>query len=385
MPRPATAVRSNTLRCPALRGTAPRDTALRGAAFRATVFGAAALALVTLTARPLAQTPAATTPLPSGPPPTGVVVGSGNFFSPIVADLDKAVAFYRDGFGLEAPAAPSTGDANAPIRNMFGVPDATLRWLVARPAGIRGGVEIVEITGIARTPRVRRPSDPGAVTLVAFVRDLDAVSAKLLSLGGRVVTTGGTPLTLPMGAGRARAVTLADPDGHFVELVQPDPLPPAQGANAPVLYDVRLRLTVDDAAKALRLYGTDLGLKPTPVNAFRKDTATLDMLGVEKGEFRFASAQVPTTGLVLEFIEYKGVDRTTVRGAIQDPGSTRVQIQVRDVDEAIRAVTARGGQVVSTGGVPVELPGRAAPTKAAVVRDPDNLFLVLIQAPRPAN
>jgi predicted enzyme related to lactoylglutathione lyase len=109
------------------------------------------------------------------------------------------------------------------------------------------------------------------------------------------------------------------------------------------------------------------------------------MLGVETGEFRYASAQVPTTGLVLEFIEYRGTSRTTVRGAIQDPGSTRVQIQVRDVDEAIRAVTARGGQVVSTGGVPVELPGRAAPTKAAVVRDPDNLFLVLIQAPRPAN
>jgi predicted enzyme related to lactoylglutathione lyase len=179
---------------------------------------------------------------PSGPPPTGIVVGSGNFFSPIVADLDKAVAFYRDGFGLDAPAAPSTGDSNAPIRHMFGVPDAKLRWLVARPAAIRGGVELVEITGITRTPRVRKPSDPGAVTLVAFVRDLDAVSAKLLSLGGTVVTKGGAPVTLPTGSGKARAVTLADLDGHFIELVQPDPLPAAQAANAPLLYDVRLRL-----------------------------------------------------------------------------------------------------------------------------------------------
>ncbi len=345
------------------------------------------LSLMAMTA---GQTPApapAVPPVspPAGPPPIGIVVGSGNFFSPIVADLEKAVAFYRDGLGLEVTGAPATGDTNAPIRNMFGVPDARLRWTVARPPGIRGGVEIVEITNIARTARVRRPSDPGAVTLIAFVRDLDAVSRRLLALGGTMVTSSGTPLTLPTGTGKARAVTLADPDGHFVELVQPDPLPPTQVPAAASLYDVRLRLTVDDAEKALRLYDA-LGLKAVPVNRFQKDAAVLDMLGVGQGEFRFASAQVPTTGLRLEFIEYRGVDRKTVRGDIQDPGSTRVQIQVRDVDEAIRVVTSRGGQVVSTGGVPVELPGRAgATTKAAVVRDPNNLFLVLIQAPRPAN
>jgi predicted enzyme related to lactoylglutathione lyase len=345
---------------------------------------ACALSLLTVT-HGQTTAPATASALPAGPPPTGIVVGSGNFYSPIVADLERAVAFYRDGFGLDAPAAPATGDTNAPIRHMFGVPDARLRWTVARPPGLRGGVEIVEITNITRTPRVRRPSDPGAVTLVAFVRDLDAVSTRLLGRGGTVVTRGGTPITLPIAAGKARVVTIADPDGHFVELVQPDPLPPTQVPATAVLYDVRLRLTVDDAATALRLYADGLGLKAVPVNAFQKDRAVLDMLGVEKGEFRFASAHVPTTGLVLEFIEYKGLDRTTVRGDIQDPGSTRVQLQVRDVDEAIRAVTARGGQVVSTGGVPVELPGRAAPTKAAVVRDPNNLFLVLIQAPRPAN
>lgn len=123
-----------------------------------------------------------------------------------------------------------------------------------------------------------------------------------------------------------------------------------------------------------------------PVNAFQNDPAVLDMLGVGTGAFRFASAQVPTTGLTLEFIEYKSTDRKTVRGDIQDPGSTRIQLQVRDVDEAIRALTARGGRVVSAGGVPVELPGRAgATTRAAIVRDPNNLFLVLIQAPRQAN
>ncbi len=324
-------------------------------------------------------------PPPAGPPPTGIVVGSGNFFSPIVADLDRAIAFYREGLGLEVMGTPTTGDTNAPIRNMFGVPDARLRWTVARQAGLRGGVEIVEITTIPRTPRLRRPNDPGAVTLVAIVRDIGAVSARLLAHGGTVVTKSGRAVTLPMRGGTARAVTIADPDGHFVELVQPDS-PPAAAPVAAGVLEVRVRLTVDDAAQALRLYGDVLGLKPVPVNAFQNDPAVLDMLGVGTGAFRFASAQVPTTGLTLEFIEYKSTDRKTVRGDIQDPGSTRIQLQVRDVDEAIRALTARGGRVVSAGGVPVELPGRAgATTRAAIVRDPNNLFLVLIQAPRQAN
>jgi hypothetical protein len=58
-----------------------------------------------------AQAPAA--PAPTGPTPTGLVVGSGNYFSPITANLEKAVAFYRDGLGLDAQVAPSDLTSNA--------------------------------------------------------------------------------------------------------------------------------------------------------------------------------------------------------------------------------------------------------------------------------
>ena len=46
-------------------------------------------------------------PVPDRPPAVaaGLVVGSGNFFSPIVANLDKAVAFYRDGLGWPMSSA----------------------------------------------------------------------------------------------------------------------------------------------------------------------------------------------------------------------------------------------------------------------------------------
>jgi hypothetical protein len=45
-----------------------------------------------------AQAPAA--PAPTGPAPTGLIVARATF-SPIVSDLDAAVAFYRDGLGLD--------------------------------------------------------------------------------------------------------------------------------------------------------------------------------------------------------------------------------------------------------------------------------------------
>jgi predicted enzyme related to lactoylglutathione lyase len=96
--------------------------------------------------------------------------------------------------------------------------------------------------------------------------------------------------------------------------------------------------------------------------------------------FRQAITQVPTSGLFLQFIEFKDVDRRTVRSNIQDPGSTRIQLQVKDLDAAIKAVVGAGGRVVSTGEMPVQLPaGRGGTIRAAVVRDPDNLFLVLIE------
>jgi hypothetical protein len=98
-------------------------------------------------------------------------------------------------------------------------------------------------------------------------------------------------------------------------------------------------------------------------------------------EYRLAVMDVPASGLKIEFIDFKGVDRRTVRSNIQDPGSTRMQLQVRDVDAAIAALKTAGGVVVSTGGATVDLPGRGgAVTKTAIVRDPNNLFLVLLQA-----
>jgi catechol 2,3-dioxygenase-like lactoylglutathione lyase family enzyme len=308
----------------------------------------------------------------------GLIVGAGNFFSPIVGDLDRAVAFYRDGIGLDVQGTPANAEQNPALRDMFGLPDAQLRWMVARPAGMRTGVEIVEIKRAEGKPLERRMQDPGAFTLVLLVRELDPIVARLKMAGAPVVTTGGVPVDVPFG-GKARGVVMKDPDGHFVELVQP-PSTEAAPAGAPNVTGVRVRLTVEDAGQTMRLY-QQLGLAGTMNVMYESSAPVVKMLGLKgDAQYRYAILDVPG-GLKLEFIDFKGSDRRTVRGNLQDPGSTRIQLQVRDVDAAIEILKAAGGVVVSTGGNTVQLPGRGgATTKVAIVRDPNNLFLVLIQA-----
>jgi catechol 2,3-dioxygenase-like lactoylglutathione lyase family enzyme len=330
-----------------------------------------------------AQAPAASAP--AGPAPTGLIVGSGNFFSPIVADLDAAVAFYRDGLGLDVQGAPGNADANPALRHMFGLPDAQLRWLIGRPGGMRTGVEMVEISKANGRALTRRMQDTGAFTLIAFVRDIDATLTRLKGLRATILTPGGAAVTIPFGGTqKARLAMTVDPAGHFVELIQPDQLPETQAPPTSNVVSVRVRVTVQDAEKSARLYRDVLGMRePRPMGAFRKDPEVMAAFGVPGAEWRAAILEVPTTGLIFELIEFKGVGGRVVKGNIQDPGSTRVQLQVRDVDATIAALKQAGGTVVSTGGTTVELPGRGgAITKVAIVRDPDNLFLVLLQAPR---
>jgi catechol 2,3-dioxygenase-like lactoylglutathione lyase family enzyme len=314
-------------------------------------------------------------------PPTGLVVGSGNFFSPIVADLDRAVAFYRDGLGFDVQGAPSDASANPALRNMFGLPEATIRWTIARAAGIAGGVEIVAISGAGGEPLARRMQDPGAFTLLVLVRDLDSVAARLRTLGTPVVSIGGAPALVPMGAGQARLLMVRDPDGHFVELVQPPEIPVTQAPPSANIVEVRVRLTVADVGESLRLYEDALGLEPVSRSEFIDNPTVAAALGVPGAQFRFGILRVPTSGLLFEVIDFKGLERQTARGDIQDPGSTRIQMRVRDIDAAIAAFARFGGSVVSTGGKPLELPAGDRRLEVAIVREPDNLFVVLIESP----
>jgi catechol 2,3-dioxygenase-like lactoylglutathione lyase family enzyme len=309
-----------------------------------------------------------------------LVVGSGNYFSPIVSDLDGALAFYRDGLGLEVQGPPGDAAANPALRAMFGLPDARIRWAIARTPAAPGGVELVEIAAAGGRSLERRLQDPGANCLVVTVRDLDATLARLRRLGAPVVTVGGEPVTIGQGT---RIVVVRDPDGNFVELSQPAE-PPSTAAAGTNVLGVRLRLAVPDVEAAARLYQGVLGLEPrAPIGAYGDHAAVLRALGLERGKYRVAQQNVPGSGLMYDFVDFVDLDRRTVPGRIQDFGSTRVQLRVRDLDAAIAAFERFGGEVISTGGGPVALPAGNATLRVAIVRDPNSLFVVMIEAPPP--
>ena len=101
--------------------------------------------------------------------------------------------------------------------------------------------------------------DPGAVTLILLVRDIDAAFTKLKAAGVPVVTTGGVPLAMSA-TNKTRAVIVQDPDGHFVELAQLDPLPATTAPASSNVIGIRLRVTVADMDGTLRFYQERLGL-----------------------------------------------------------------------------------------------------------------------------
>jgi catechol 2,3-dioxygenase-like lactoylglutathione lyase family enzyme len=316
---------------------------------------------------------------PNAAPSTALVVGSGNYFSPIVADLDAAIAFYRDGLGLEVQGQPGDASTNPALRNMFGLPDASIRWAIARTPAAAGGVEMVEIKGAGGTRVTRRLHDAGAMCLVVTVRDLDATLARLERLGAPVVSRSGAPVTI---GGGTRIVVVEDPDGHFVELSQPAELPSTAAPASANVIGVRLRLAVDDVETAMRLYRDGLGLEPrAPLGDYGDNPAVLDALGLASGQYRVGLQNVPASGLMFDFVDFRNVERNNVQGRIQDFGSTRVQLRVRDIDAAIAVFERFGGEVVSTGGKALALPAGNTTLQVAIVRDPNNLFVVLIEAP----
>jgi len=327
----------------------------------------------------------ATSP-PTGPAPTGLVVGSGNFYSPIVANLEEAIRFYRDGIGFEFMGEPANADANPQLRAMFGLPDAKLRYQIGRAPGIQGGVEIIEISAAGGDRLDLTMRDPGAVMLAVVVRDIDETFARVKALGAPVVTSSASVVTLTPTA--LRSVVVKDPAGHFVQLLQP-PTPPNTQQGTGDIRNVRVRHTVANLDRAVALYRDALGFQggrvgdialSAPAN-FETSPPVVDLLGVPADtQWRYATLNVPTSGLPVELIEFKGARRPAPPD-IADPGATRIQLRVANIDAAVTALVQAGGTFISTGGKPLDLPAGNRSLKVGVVRDPDGWFIVLIDTP----
>jgi catechol 2,3-dioxygenase-like lactoylglutathione lyase family enzyme len=305
----------------------------------------------------------------------GPLVIGARSFSPIVENVDAVMKFYA-ALGLKAPP-PDKGDTypwdeEAWHYELHGgqAPRSQMRFTYATvPGAVPPAtpllVEPVEHRNIDRKPHPMRVQDPGTTTLVLLVRDIEAAARALPSSSHeptrRVTVYGGS----------AKAMTVTVPGAHLVELLQLDPLPQTTAAADTNVIGAWVRVTVEDLERTLRLYQDAFGLP------FTELTVTNAALGNLIGEsttvkVRLAGATLPGTRMRLEFLEVSGVGRHRLAARIQDPGAARLQLTVRNIDEAMTALRNAGPSTVVSNGIITQPQYRVA-----VASDLNGLFLVL--------
>ena len=131
----------------------------------------------------------------------------------VVADLDRALAFYCDGLGLSLSFRVEV--ASDPLSQLLGYPDVAVK--AAFVQGTDGhSLELIQYVRPAveqRDPAEQyRRNVAGATHLSFIVDDLDATIARLQERGGRLLNP---PAQVMDGL---RSVYLQDPDGNWVEL-----------------------------------------------------------------------------------------------------------------------------------------------------------------------
>jgi len=176
---------------------------------------------------------------------------------------------------------------------------------------------------------------------------------------------------------------IQDPDGFFIELLQPNVLPETTAPATSNVIGASFGLTINDTDQTMKVYRDLLGFKPEIESTFSADKTMADLMNTPGAEIRRSLAKVPGSAVEVEFLEFKGIDRKPIGARIQDQGATRFQLRVRDADATVKALVAAGGTVVTTGGDggPILMSG----LRVAIVREPNNLFLVIMtQAARPA-
>jgi catechol 2,3-dioxygenase-like lactoylglutathione lyase family enzyme len=300
-----------------------------------------------------------------------------------VADLDKTVAFYRDGLGLQPvgpggkpmTAMPAPQALDETMSKFTDTHGAKFRNASFHIPGMTLDLELTEFTGTPVKKAVPHMQDPGAATLVLTVRDVDAALDGVKRNGGSVLSIGGEPMKVGGETSQSRSVFVRDPDGFMLELAGIQP--PSQ-STAPAdsnILNGRIGVAIRDTDQTVKFYHDVLGFetKPAPP-AFATNATIASLIDAKGAQWRISSAKVPGSTAEFELLEFKDVPRKPFDLRVPDPGSPAVSIHVKDVEATMKAVAASGGSIVTRGGEPVKL----GPAMGVFVRDPNGLLIELI-------
>jgi catechol 2,3-dioxygenase-like lactoylglutathione lyase family enzyme len=166
--------------------------------------------------------------------------------SRVVADLDRAVAFYQDALDFRVL---SVGALDLTIASVLGAGPA--REAVLQLGGQQISLVRFEAPG-APYPAGSRSNDAWFQHLAIVVSDIDAAYAHLTRHAGWAPISQDGPVTLPPANGSVRAFKFRDTDGHPLELIW-FPAGPAAGGGLFTRID-HSALAVRDAARSAGFY-----------------------------------------------------------------------------------------------------------------------------------
>jgi catechol 2,3-dioxygenase-like lactoylglutathione lyase family enzyme len=299
-----------------------------------------------------------------------------------VADLDKTVAFYRDGLGMQpvgpggkpVTAMPTPQALDESLSKFTDTHGAKFRNASFHIPGATFDLELTEFTGTPVKKAVPHMQDPGAATLVLIVRDVDAALAGVKKTGGSVLSIGGEPMKMAE-TSQSRSVFVRDPDGFMLELAGIQPAPKSTAPADSNILGGRIGVTIKDTDQTMKFYHDVLGFETKPAQpAYATNKTIASLIDAKGAQWRISSAKVPGTAVDFELLEFKDVPRKPFELRVPDPGSPAVSIHVKDVESTMKAVAVGGGFIVTRGGEPVKL----GPGVGVFVRDPNGLLIELI-------
>jgi catechol 2,3-dioxygenase-like lactoylglutathione lyase family enzyme len=296
--------------------------------------------------------------------------------------LEKTVPFYRDVLGLPVNGAPDPltqqpQKLDEDMSKFTATKGMSFRGATFRIPNATFGFELTEFTGASRKPVRPNIQDIGAATLALQVRDIDKVMAKVKASGAAIVTVGGAPVN-PAGnsQNKTREIVVRDPDGFFVELQQPDPLPASAADSAGDILGASVQLSIEDSAKTVAFLREAIGFNARPTGALGTNPEVANLIGLPGAQWRITHGNIPGTTLDFGLIEYSHVPRAKIVAGAEDPGSPAFTMVVRDINAAVNQWTKAGGAVATTGGKAIV---RANGTGNVFVRDVNGMMWELIQ------
>lgn len=300
-----------------------------------------------------------------------------------VANLDKTVAFYRDGLGLQlvgldgkpVTTLPMPSALDEDLSKFTDTHGAKFRNAIFQVPGAAFTLELTEFTATPVKKGVPHMQDPGAATLVLNVRDVNRALAGVKQNGGSVLSVGGQPMKIGGEASQSQSVFVRDPDGFMLELAGIRPTPKTAAPADSNVIGGRIGETIRDTDQTMKFYHDVLGFETKAAPPDYQTNPTIASLIDAKGaHWRISSAHVPGSEVSFELLEFKDVPRKDFKLRVPDIGAPAVSTHVKDVESAMKAVAAGGGSIVTRGGQPVKLGGGMG----VFVRDPNGLLIELI-------